>query len=72
MSSKTYDILKYLQRIAIPALFAFLSAVLPRIGVDEGVVNDIAFIGGAFITLFGALMQGEYNKWKAQQEEGNG
>lgn len=68
MSSKTYDVLKYLQRILIPAVLAFLAAVLPRLGVDESIVNDISFIGAAVVTLFGALMQGEYARWKASQD----
>lgn len=68
MSDKLYNILKYTQRIALPAVLAFLATVLPLFGVDESVVRIIAAVGGAVITLFGALMHGLYINWEKEQK----
>ena len=69
MNEKTYDILKYMQRIALPAVLAFLIAILPELGADAATVRLVGTIGTAVLALFGALMQREYNKWSDELEE---
>lgn len=63
-NDKVYDILKYTQRIALPAVLSFLAAVLPLLGGADATVKIIASVGNALIALMGALMQGWYNVWK--------
>lgn len=69
MSSRTYDFLKYLQRIALPAVLAFLASVLPLFGVSAETVRIVAAVGAAVLSLFGALMQWNYSKWTEEMAE---
>ena len=59
-SSKLYDVLKYMQRIFLPALLTLVVTLGKVFGWNT---ESIAIVGGAIITFFGALMQIEYYVW---------
>lgn len=69
MSSRTYDFLKYLQRIALPAVFACVLAILPDLGASAECIRLVGTISTAFLSLFGALMQWNYSKWTEEMAE---
>lgn len=74
MTDRFYDFLKYMQRIALPALLGALATVLPLFGVQDETVRIIAQVGGVSLSLFGVLLQGVYNNWKTNEkgEDDNG
>ena len=59
-NSKLYDILKYCQRIGLPALLTLLITIGKIVGWDT---EDLSLIGSAIIAFFGALLQIEYYSW---------
>ena len=70
LSNKTYDILKYVALIALPAIIAFYSVVAKVWGFPhtEEIVTTLA----AFNTLLGALLQvstHNYNKALGAEKE---
>lgn len=71
-SNRCYDILKYICQIGLPALLAFLSAVLGLLSVDPSIIAIIVGIGTAFDTLLGTLLgisTYNYNKAEAAKKE---
>lgn len=62
-NSKIYDVCKYLQRIALPALLTFIVTIGKIAGFDT---ENISLIGAAIIALFGAFLQTEYVAWNIQ------
>jgi len=72
-SNKVYDILKYICQIGLPAVLAFLSAVLGLLNVDASIIAMIVGIGTAFDTLLGTLLGiSTYNYNKAEKENSEG
>ncbi len=63
--SRMYDILKYIQRIGLPALLTFIVTIGKIAGWNT---ENISLIGAAFIALFGAFLQIEYFIWKGKEE----
>ena len=59
--SRIYDILKYIQRIGLPALVTRLVTLGKAFGWPTDI---IAIVGGAFITFMGTLLQVEYYTWE--------
>ena len=70
MNNKTYDILKYIAQIVLPALGAFYAALVPLWGLPYGkeVVGTIA----ALDTLLGALLLLSSKKYYAGDKDVNG
>jgi len=71
LNDKTYNILKWVCVIALPAVLTFLSTVLPLVGVPVDLTQTIVAIGAAVDTLIGALIgisTYQYNKDKAEEE----
>lgn len=71
LNDKTYNILKWLCLIAIPAFLTCLSIILSSIGVSEDITIIISKIGNAVATLIGTLIgvsTFNYNKDKASEE----
>ena len=66
--SKLYDILKYIQRIALPATLALIITIGKIVGWNT---EDLSLIGSAIIAFFGALLQVEYYAWDKKLTEGN-
>lgn len=66
MSKKVYDILKYVQRIAMPALTTFI-ITLGEI-FNWGGSRPVAGVLGALAVLLGALLQYDYKKWSENNE----
>ena len=66
MNEKIYDILKYIQRIALPACAALYAALAGIWGFPyaEAIVGTIAAVD----TFMGAMLQIEYNKWQNGQK----
>lgn len=65
LTNKAYDILKYIQRIALPAIATFLTTVLGLMNVPSQTIALIVGIVTAVDTLMAALLQistNEYNK----------
>lgn len=63
--NKTYDVLKWVSMIAIPAITTFLATILPVVGVSAELANTIIIVIGATGTLLGALLGiscSNYNK----------
>lgn len=58
--SKAYDIAKYIGRIFLPALLAFLLGLGKILGWDTGVIGSL---GGIVITFYNTIMQIEYQNW---------
>lgn len=56
LPNRTYDILKYIVLIALPAVLTFLSTVLPLVGVSVELTQTIVTIGTAVDTLLGAII----------------
>ena len=74
LNNRTYDILKWICVIALPALLTFLATVLPLLGVPVELSQTIVAIGAAVDTLIGALIgvsTYSYNKEKAEEEYEN-
>lgn len=74
LNNRTYDILKWICVIALPALLTFLATVLPLLGVPVELSQTIVAIGAAVDTLIGALIGVStytYNKEKAEEEYEN-
>ena len=70
LSNKAYDVLKYICQIGLPAVLAFLSAVLGLLKVDAGLIAIIVGVGTAFDTLLGTLLgisTHNYNKQLGEQ-----
>ena len=69
LSNRWYDILKYVCQIGLPAVLAFLSAVLGLLSVDPQTIAIIVGIGTAVDTLLGTLLGiSTYNYNKAGKE----
>jgi len=56
MSNKLYDILKYLNQIAIPAVATALAAILALFKVDTATIAIITGVIAAVNTCLGALL----------------
>lgn len=72
LNDKTYNILKWVCVIALPAVLTFLSTVLPLVGVPVDLTQTIVAIGAAVDTLIGALIgisTYQYNKDKEIEAE---
>ncbi|MDL2211662.1 phage holin [Erysipelotrichaceae bacterium OttesenSCG-928-M19] len=63
MQNKTYDVLKWIALIAIPAIATFCGSVLPELGVTntETIVLIITSLGTLLGTLLG-VTNVQYNK----------
>ena len=59
-SSKAYDIAKYIARIFLPALLAFLLGLGEVLGWDTGLIGTI---GSLIITFFNTILQIDYQNW---------
>lgn len=68
-SDKLYDILKWVCLIAIPALVVLLSAVLPVLGVEAGMVKNITLIISAVGAFVGTLIGISTTAYNAQQTD---
>ena len=64
-SKRLYDVLKYIQRIGLPALLTLTVTVLKIFGIRT---DEITLITGAFITCLGTLLQAEYYVWDKKLE----
>lgn len=65
-SEKVYDILKWIQRVAIPALITFYGVIAVTLNLPY--TEQIITIASAFDALLGALLgidQVQYNKLQA-------
>lgn len=65
MSDRTYNVLKWVSMICIPAVVTFLTTVLPAVGVEASVSNVVITVVGAVGTLLGTLIgisTYQYNK----------
>ena len=65
LTNKTYDILKYIHRIALPAIATFLTTVLGLANVPSQTIAIVVGVVTAVDTLMAALLQlssNEYNK----------
>lgn len=72
LSNKTYDILKWVVVIALPAVLTFLATVLPLLGVSVELTQTIVAIGAALDTLLGTLIgisTAAYNKAEREKAE---
>jgi len=69
LSNRWYDILKWVSVIAIPAIVAFLSVVLPALKVDAETVNTVTTIISAVGVLIGALIGVSTIGYNKQKEE---
>lgn len=67
MSDKVFDVLKYIQRIALPAISTFLAAVLSIFDVSGDTIAIITGVIAAVITLMGALLQ--FSTYQYQKEK---
>ena len=68
-NSKIYDILKYIQRIALPAILTFIITIGKIVGWNT---ENISLMGAGIIALFGAFLQMEYIAWTGHEEPENG
>ena len=68
-SDKTYDFLKWLCLIAIPALVVLLATVLPALGVDPEIVKVITITISAIGVFIGTLIGVSTVAYKAEQNE---
>lgn len=59
-SSKAYDIAKYIGRIFLPALLAFLLGLGEVLKWDTGLIGTI---GSLIITFFNTVLQIDYQNW---------
>ena len=66
MNEKIYNILKYVQRIAMPALTAFIITIGKLFQWESSDV--VAGVLGALTVLLGALLQYDYKKWSKNNE----
>ena len=66
MSEKIYDILKYIQRIVLPACAALYAALGKLWGFPY--IAEIVGTITAVDTFLGALLQIEYAKWEKAQD----
>ncbi len=66
-NSKVYDILKYIQRIGLPACAALYAALAGIWGFPyaEAIVGTIS----AITVFMGAMLQIDYNKWSAGEDK---
>lgn len=67
MNSKIYDILKYIQRIVLPACAALYAALGKLWGFAH--IAEIVGTITAVDTFLGALLQIEYTRWEREQDE---
>ena len=70
ISNRTYDLLKWIALICIPAVVTFLSVVLSACSVDAKAINIITTILTAIGTLIGTLIgvsTSAYNKQKGEE-----
>ena len=65
MNDKVYDILKYIQRIGLPALLTMILTIGQAGGADLTIVGTI---GGAVIAFLGVVLQGIYMTWEENNE----
>lgn len=71
MKNSTYDCLKWIALIAIPAVVTFLSVVLGALEVDPHTINVVTTILSAVGTLIGTLIgvsTVNYNKTQDKDE----
>jgi len=68
MSEKIYDVLKYVQRIVLPACAALYSALGKLWGWEY--IPEIVGTITAVDTFMGALLQIEYTRWQNEQNPG--
>jgi hypothetical protein len=61
MNDKLYNILKYTQRIAIPAILAFFLALAHMFDWKCG--ETVAGVTSAFLTLLGVFLENRYREW---------
>ena len=69
MSNKTYDVLKYIDTVALPALLTFYGVVGATLHIPY--VQETLTIGTAFVTFLGALLgisSSKYNKAKGKKK----
>lgn len=64
-NSKVYDILKYIQRIALPAVLTFTVTIGKIAGWNT---ENISLVGSGIIALFGAFLQAEYFIWNGSED----
>lgn len=64
MTNKTYDVLKYIQRIALPAVITFITTILGLLDVQSQTIAVVVGIISAIVTLMGALLQVNYNEYQ--------
>lgn len=71
-SEKTYDVLKWIQRVVIPALITFYGVLAVQLNIPY--TETVLAIAAAFDTLLGTLLgidQITYNKNLEKLEEDN-
>lgn len=62
-TNKVYDILKYIQRIALPAIATFLTTILGLLNVQSQTIAVVVGIITAVDTLMAAMLQISYNDY---------
>lgn len=63
LTNKTYDTLKYIQRIVLPAVATFLTTILGLMNVQSQTIAIVVGIITAVDTLMAALLQISYNEY---------
>lgn len=63
LTNKAYDVLKYIQRIVLPALATFLTTILGLLNVQSQTIAIVVGIITAVDTLMAALLQISYNEY---------
>lgn len=66
MSNKTYDILKYIAQVFLPALTVFVAVVLKCF--DYSHTDIVVTIMTAFDTFLGSVLMISNNNWKGERE----
>lgn len=72
-NERVYDVLKWIQRVAIPALITFYGVLAVRLNIPY--TETVLAIAAAFDTLLGTLLgidQINYNRIKEQEKSNDG
>lgn len=67
MNSKVYDILKYIQRVFLPALLTFYGVVGATCNIPY--TQEVITIGTAFIAMMGAMLEVSSANYKSKVED---
>lgn len=69
LKNKTYDVLKWISTIFIPALVTFIGVVFGVCGIDAQITTIVVTILGAVGTLIGTLIGISSSNYKNETKE---